>query len=128
MEHLRPLPASGVSVRAPLRQSATPDLPENHLNIRDFVHETRQRLNFTSLSLRILDDHQLTGLSDGETILLPLSCSALNALTSMTRQLDTITTQLGNIESRIATLPTFPAVEKVFKTALAPINTSLRDL
>jgi len=42
----------------------------------------------------------------------------------MTRQLDTITTQLGNIQAVVATLPTFPALE----TVLGPINVSLRHL
>lgn len=61
-------------------------------------------------------------------MLVPLPCSALNALASMTRQLDTLTTQLGNIQSMVATIPTYPAVEKVIETSLAPINASIRDL
>ena len=128
MDDLPPLPASGLSSRAPSRQSSTPDLSENHLYIPAFVRETRQWLNFTAVQLPILDDHQLSGLSDDETILVPLSCSALNALASMTHQLDTITTQLGNIQAMAAACPTFPAVEKLFETALSPINASLRDL
>jgi len=97
MEDIPPLPSSGAQSRAPSRQCLTPDLSESHVSIRDFVRETCQRLNFTSVQLPILDDNQLSEPSDGETILVPLSCSALNALASMTRQLDTITTQLGNI-------------------------------
>jgi len=128
MDDLPPLPLYTAPSRASSRQSSSPDLSESHLYIRDFVRETRQGLHFTSVQLPVLDDSQLSELSDGETILLPLCCSALNALASMTRQLDTITTQLGNIQSMVATLPTYPAVEKVFETALAPINASLRDL
>jgi len=124
MEDLPPLPSSAAPSPASSRQSSSPELDETHLYIRDFVRETRQRLHFTSTQLPILDDNQLSGLSDGETILLPLCCSALNALASMTRQLDTVTTQLGNILAVVATLPTFPALEG----ALAPINASLRDL
>jgi len=124
MEDLPPLPSWRNSSRAPSRQSASPDLSESHLYIRDFVRETRQRLNFTPTQLPILDDPQLSELSDGETILVPLSCSTLNGLASMTRQLDTITTQLGNIQAVVATLPTFPALE----TVLGPINVSLHDL
>ena len=124
MEDLPPLPSSAAPSRASSRQSSAPALSETHLYIRDFVRETRQRLHFTPAQLPILDDNQLTDLSDGETLLLPLCCSALNALASMTRQLDTITTQLGNIQSAVATLPTFPALE----ATLAPINASLRDL
>ena len=124
MEDLPPLPVSGVSSRAPSRQSSAPDLSETHLYIRDFVRETRQRLKFTSVQLPLFDDSQLAGLSDGETILVPLSCSALNALASMTRQLDTITTQLGNIQAAVHTMPTWPALEGV----LAPIHASLPDL
>ena len=124
MEDLPPLPSSAAPSRASSRQSSTPDLNETHLYIRDFIRETRQRLHFTSTQLPILGDNQLSDLSDGETILLPLCCSALNTLASMTRQLDTITTQLGNIQSGVATLPTFPALE----AALTPINASLRDL
>jgi len=124
MEDLPALPSSRNSSRAPSRQSSTPDLTESHLYIRDFVRETRQRLNFTSVQLPILDDHQLSELSDGETILVPLSCSALNALASMTRQLDTITTQLGTIQAIVATLPTNSAMD----SKLAPINASLHDL
>jgi len=84
MEDLPPLPALGVSSRAPSRQSSAPDLSETYLDICEFVGETRQRLNFTSVQLLILDDHQLSGLSDSETILVPLSCSGLNTLASMT--------------------------------------------
>jgi len=124
MDVLPPLPSSATPSRASSRQSSTPELSESHLYIRDFVRETRQCLHFTSTQLPILDDRQLSELSDGETLLLPLCCSALNALASMTRQLDTITTQLGNIQSVVATLPTFPALEG----ALTPINASLRDL
>jgi len=124
MEDLPPLPSSRASSRAPSAQSSSPELNESHLYIRDFVRETRQRLNFTSVELPILDDHQLSGLSDGETILVPLSCSTLNALASMTRQLDTITTQLGNVQSAINTMPTWPALQGV----LEPINAAIRDL
>jgi len=124
MDDLPPLPSSAAPSRASSRQSSSPGLSESHLYIRDFVRETRQRLHFTSTQLPILDDTQLSELSDGETILLPLCCSALNALASMTRQLDTITTQLGNIQSMVAILPTFPALDG----ALAPINASLCDL
>ena len=124
MEDLAPPPLSGAPSQAPSHQASTRDLSETHLYIRDFVRETRQRLHFTSTQLSILDDNQLSKLSDGETILLPLCCFALNALVSMTCQLDTITTQLGNIPSVVATLHTFPAREG----ALSQINTCLRDL
>jgi len=124
MEDLPPLPSSRNPSRAPSAQSSSPELNESHLYIRDFVRETRQRLNFTSVQLPILDHHQLSGLSDGETILVPLSCSTLNALASMTRQLDTITTQLGNIQNAVHTIPTWPAPQGV----LDPINAAIRDL
>ena len=124
MEDLPALPSSRNSSRAPSRQSSSPDLTESHLYIRDFVRETRQRLYFTSVQLSILDDRQLSELSDGETILVPLACSALNALASMTRQLDTITTQLGTIQSIVATLPTNTALD----SRLSPINASRRNL
>ena len=124
MEDLPPLPASRASSRASSRQSSTPDLSESHLYIGDFVRETGQSLNFSSVQLPILDDNQLSGLSDGETILVPLSCSALNAFASMTRQLDTIITQLGTMQCIVATLPTSSALD----TRLAPINASLHDL
>ena len=124
MKNLPALPSSRNSSRASSRQSSSPDLTESHLYIRDFVRETRQHLNFMSVQLPILDDRQLSELSDGETILVPLSCSALNALASMTRQLDTITTHLGTIQSIVATLATNSALD----SRLAPINASLRDL
>jgi len=54
----------------------------------------------------------------------PLSCSALNALGSMTRQLDTITTQLGTIQSIVTTLPTWLGLQGIFE----PINAAIRDL
>ena len=124
MEDLPPLPSSRNSPRAPSERSSSPELSETHLYIRDFVRETRQRLNFTSTQLPILDDHQLSGLSDGETILVPLSCSSLNALASMTRQLDTIKTQLGNIQTALHTMPTWTALQGT----LEPINAAIRDL
>jgi len=124
MEDLPPLPSSQSSSRAPSRQSSFPDLTESHLYIPDFVGETRQRLNCTSVQLLILDNDHLAELSDGETILVPLSSSALNALASITRKLDTITTQLGNIQASVATLATGPALEGT----LAPINAAIHDL
>jgi len=124
MADLPPLTSSRNSSRAPGRQSSAPDLTESHLYIDDFIRETRKGLNFGTIQLPILDDEQLAELSDCETILVPLSCSALNALASMTSQLDTITTQLGTRQSIVATLPTSPALD----SRLAPINASLRDL
>jgi len=124
MDDFPPLPSSGAPSRAPSTQSSSPDLTECHLYIRDFVRETRQRLNFSSVQLPILDDRHLAELSDGETILVPLSCSSLNALASMTRQLDTITTQLGSIQGIVATLPTTAPLD----SKLAPIHVSLCDL
>jgi len=50
---------------------------DHYLYICDFVCEARQRPNFTSGQLSILDDRQLSDLSDGEPILVPLSCSSL---------------------------------------------------
>jgi len=105
-------------------QSSSSELNQSHLYIRDFVRETRQRPNFTSTQLTILDDHQLSGLSDGETVVIPVSCSSLNALTSMTGQLDTITTQLGNIQARVATLPTWPGLQGTREH----INAAIGDL
>jgi len=84
MDALPPLPSSGAPCRTSSRQSASPELSESHLYIRDFIQETRQRLNFSCIQLPILDDRQLAELSDGEMILVPLSCSSLNALASMT--------------------------------------------
>jgi len=124
MEDLPPLPSSAAPSRASSGQSSSPELNETHLYIRDFVRETRQRLNFSSIQLPILDDWQLAELSDGETILVPLSCSSLNALASMTHQLDTITTQLGTIQGIVATLPTTAALD----SKLSPIHASLCDL
>jgi len=124
MEDLHALPSSVNSSRASSRQSSSPDLTESHLYIRDFVRETRQRLNFSSIQLTIHDDRQVSELSDGVTILVPLSCSALTALASMTRQLDTITTQTGTIQSIVATLPTSSALD----SRLSPIHAALRDL
>jgi len=124
MEDLPPLPSSRNSSRAPSAQSSSLELNESHLYICDFVCETRQRLNFSSVQLPIQDDHQLSGLSDPETILVPLSCSTLNALASMTRQLDSITTQLGNVQQAVHTMPTWTALEGV----LTPINATIRDL
>ena len=124
MDALPPLPSSAAPSRASSRQSSSPDLSESHLYIREFVRETRQRLNFTSTQLPILDDTQLSELSDGETILLPLCCSALNALASMTCQLDTITTQLGTVQGMVATLTTTAALD----SKVSPIHASLRDL
>jgi len=124
MHDFPPLPSSGAPSPAPSRQSSSPELTESHLYIRDFVRETRQRLNFSSVQLPILDDRQLADLSDGETILVHLSCSSLNALASMTRHLDTITTQLGTLQGIVATLPTTAALD----SKLSPIQASLRDL
>jgi len=124
MEDLPPLPSSRSSSRAPSAQSSSPELNESHLYIHDFIRKTRQRLNFTWTQLTVLDDHQLSGLSDSETILVPLSCSSLYALASMTHQLDTITTQLGNIQRALHTMPTWTALQGT----LEPINAAIRDL
>jgi len=124
MEDLPPLRSLRHSSRAPSRQSFSPDRTESHLYVRDMVRESRQRSNFTAIELLILDDHQICGLSHAETIFVPLSCSTLNALAAMMHQLDTITTQPGNIQGIVATLPTWPALQGT----LAPINLAIRDL
>jgi len=72
----------------------------------------------------IPEDGQLNDLFDGEAILIPFLCSSLNALASITKQLDTITTQLATIQSIVATLPITPALD----AKLSPINASIYDL
>jgi len=124
MEDLPPLPSSRNTSRAPTEQSSSPELNETHLYIRDFVRKTRQRLHFTLTQLPMLDNHQLSGLLDVKTILVPLPSSGLNALASMTRQLDTITTQLGNMQALVSTLPTWTGLQGT----LQPINAGIRDL
>jgi len=84
----------------------------------------RDRLHFSRDQSPIPNLSQLNDLSHSEPILIPFTCSSLNALASMTKQLDTITTQLATVQSTVATLPTFLAMENV----LTPITASIGDL
>ena len=97
---------------------------QNMLLLHHFLRETRDRLRFSPEQIPIRDDWQLNDLSDGESILIPFMCSSLNALVSMTKQLDTVTTQLATVHSIVATLPTSSALD----SRLSPISAALRDL
>jgi len=119
-----PLPSSGPPSRAPFVFSSGADPSQTILPLRHFLQETHDRLHFSRLQIPIPDDRQLCYLSEGETIPIPFLCSALNALKSITRQLDTLTTQMGNVQSTVVTLPTFPAMENT----LSLIQVSLRSL
>ena len=96
----------------------------NLLLLHQFLHETHDRLRFSPDQIPIPNHTQVNGLSNGESILIPFLCSSLNALGSMTKQLDTITTQLATIQSIVVTLPTSSALD----SKLSPIHASLRDL
>ena len=119
-----PLPSSRSSSRAPLVVALEEDPSQTLLLLPQFLQEMCDRHYFSLLHFPIPHDSQLCHLSDGETILIPFLCSALNVLKAITCQLDTLTTQMGNILSMVSTLPTFPAME----SALSPINASIRDL
>ena len=71
-----------------------------------------------------MDNRQHCYLPQGQSILIPFLCSALYELKSMTRQLDTLTTQMGKIQFTVGTLPTFPAMDN----ALSPIHSFIPDL
>jgi len=119
-----PFPSSRSPSRAPSVPSSEAEQSQTLLLLRQFLQETCDRLNLSPLQIPIPDDRQLCDLSEGGTILIPFLCSALNALKSMTYQLDVLTTQMGNIQSTVATLPNFPAME----SALSPINLFIPDL
>jgi len=119
-----PLPSSDSPSRAPSVASSEAEPSQTLLLLRQFLQETRDRLNLSPLQIPIPDNRQLGDLSEGEIFLIPFPDSTLNAVKSMTRQLHVLTTQMGNIQSMVATLPTFLAMEN----ALSPINMSIRDL
>lgn len=119
-----PLRSSSSPSRAPCIVSSEADPSQTLLLLRQFVQETRDRLHFSLLQIPIMDNRQHCYLPEGQSILIPLLCSALNALKSMTRQLDTLTTQMGKIQFTVGTLPTFPAMDN----ALSPIHSFIPDL
>lgn len=119
-----PLPSSGSPSRAASVVGSEPEPSQTLFLLRQFLQEPRDRLHFSPAQIPIPTDRQLCDLSNSETILIPFLCSGLNVLKSMTHQLDVLTTQMGNIQSMVAILPTFPVME----SALAPINASIRDL
>jgi len=104
--------------------SIAEEASQNLLLLHHFLHETPDRLCFTPEQIPIRHNRQLNDPSDGKSFLIPFMCSSLNVLASMTKRLDTVTTQLATVQSIVATLPTSSALD----TRLSPINTSLRDL
>jgi len=104
--------------------SVTEEQAQNLLLLCHFLCETRDRLHFSPEQITIPSDRQLNNLSDRESILIPFLYPTINALASMTKQLDTVTTQLATVQSIVATLPTTAALD----SKLSPIHTSLRNL
>jgi len=94
------------------------------LLLRQFIHKRLDRLPVSPDQNLIPNNRQLNDLSDGESILLPFLCSSLNALASMTKQHDTVTTQLATVQSIVGTVTTHSALHsKPF-----PITASLCNL
>jgi len=124
MDNLPDIPVVFPSLPSSRASSVVEEPSQNLLLLRHFLRETRDRLRFTPEQLPIPDDRQLNDLSDSESILFPFVFSSLNALVSMTKQVDTITTQLATVQSIVATLPTSSAID----SRLSLINVALRDL
>ena len=88
------------------------------------LQETRDKLDFLPAQIPLPSDSQLSEMSDGKALTIPLLCSALTGLTAITSVLDTMSLQLATVHAAVATLPTFPALEN----ALTPRQASIRDL
>ena len=107
------------------RSSSVAEEPsQNLLHLCQCLHQMSDRVSFSPDQISIPDNSELNDLSDGKSILIPVLCPLLNALTSMTKQVDTITTQLATVQSKVATFPTYLAME----SALSWINATLHDL
>jgi len=107
------------------RASSVAEEPaQNLLLLRDFLREMRNSQHFSPKQNAIPSDRQLNDLSDGESILIPFLCSSINGRASMTKQHDTVTTQLATVPSIVATLPIASAID----SKLFPIQASLCDL
>jgi len=94
------------------------------LLFHQFIHNMHDRLRFPADQIPIPDDRQLDDLSACESILILFMWSSPNALASIIKQLDTVTTQLAAVQFIVATLPTSTALD----SRLSPINASLCDL
>ena len=89
------------------RSSSIPDDPSQILLfLRHLLRKMPDSLRFPPDQIPIPNDRQLKDLSDGEAIFILFICSSLNALASMTNQLDTVTTQLATVQSIVTMRPT----------------------
>ena len=106
MDNLPEIPAVFPSIPSSRSSSVAEQPSLNLLLLRQFLHDRCDRLRFSPDQTPIYGDRQLKDLSDSESILILFLCSSLNAFASMTKQLDTVTTQLATVQSIMATLPT----------------------
>jgi len=120
-----PLPPSSVPSTRP---SSTSPPSEQIIYVRNFLGKTLNTLGFNDVvplptSSELGRDH-----STGESIILPLLCSTINALASLLERVDTLNDRITHTHDSISQVANLVLNKDELTASLAPITSSVHDL
>ena len=120
-----PLPLLSVPSSRP---SSTAPPSEQFIYVRNFLGETLGKLGLNSV-IPLHSTTELSGdLSTCETIILPLWCSAINALASLLETVDTLNDRITHTHDSISLVANSIPSKDELTASLAPITSSFHDL
>jgi len=120
-----PLPPSSVPSTRP--SSASPP-SEQIIYLRNFLGETLNKLGFNEVVPLPTSSELGRDLSTGESIILPLLCSTINALASLLERVDTLNDRITHTHESISQVANSVPNRDELTASLAPITSSVRDL
>jgi len=120
-----PLPPSSVPSSRP---SSTSPPSEQIIYVRNFLGETLNKLGFNDVVLLPTSSELGRDLFMGESIILPLLCSTINALASLLERVDTLNDRITHTHDCISQVANLLPNRDELTAALAPITSSVRDL
>jgi len=120
-----PLPASSVPSTRP---SSTSPPSEQIIYVRNFLGETLNKLGFNEVVPLPTSSELGRDLSTGESIVLPLLCSTINALASLLERVDTLNDRITHTHDSISQVANSVPNRDELTASLAPITSSVRDL
>jgi len=120
-----PLPASSVSSTRP---SSTSPPSEQIIYVRNFLGETLNKLGFNEVVPLPTSSELSRDLSTGESIILHLLCSTINALASLLERVDTLSDRITHTHDSISQVANSVPNRDELTTSLAPIISSVYDL
>jgi len=119
-----PLPPSSVPSTRP---SSTSPSSEQIIYVRNFLGETLNKLGFNDVVPLPTSSELGRDLSMGESIILPLLCSTINALASLLERVDTLNDRITHTHDSISQVANKVPNRDELTASLAPITSSVRD-